>query len=895
MAIKLPKNYWNNKFWAYMHDPFDKALDVKTHISRANQLVEIYTGLSQPNEEFWKKADAIASGFERGQITSYDKNEEKSGAVDFLKEPIITHPTGESSPLRINLPQKIEASAVWEDLKEFIKKEIGTKAGSGGYSDNFKGDEDKFSIARFLYTHLVLRFRLAEENVGGLGALWHRLPADTRFPDHSIWQHNALVSAIQSCFDIGGKDDLGMLVFSITPVQGFIAKARKLRDYWTGSILLSWLAFEGIKWVVENLGPDHILYPSLIDQYLVNEYLDKNWSVNKSYFLNNQATIASFPNKFLLLIPFSKSTEIANEIQKHILNEWNNIINLTQSQIAKVLNLDENKSEYIKELFNRQTKNFWEFQWASVSMLKKENEEEIKNLLNGKNYKSQFELLNSFIKMVEGKGFDESGIGTLYSVSHALCQSSLAATKAKKQILRQEEPGEKCHLCGEFEVLHTEKYDNNMSANEYNEKIKKFWNDFISSWNPDSDFKENEKLCSICTTKRIAYRVLKNEKKHILNSTFKQSENFPSTTYMALYNYYLRENIVDEDNKIECANRIHEKTDDTKVKDRYYAILMMDGDKMGDLVNGISMASTWQSIMHPSIYKKLNGGTIEEKYSKNWQNIFKNLPKRNLTPAIHAAISESLGDFAVYGVSSIIKNYGGRLIYAGGDDVCAVMPVSTALDAAEEISEYYKSYYKLIYKGSSNDIKVIDIENSFDIEIGKLSINLGKGEKISISAGILICHHKADLSFMIKEAHTLLDKKAKIDGGRDAVAIQLKKRSGGDRFFISKFNDERLQAFKYLSACMGEEMSRSLAYRLASFKDGIEAILNNKDIQEAERLEYLRTFIKSQLAKSGKSGISHDDMSENITKVVLDNKGCFTNEALIIAGFLKQYKEVKGE
>lgn len=643
MGIEKPKNYWDNKFWAYMHDPFDKAIDIKTHIKRANELCEIF-GITQPNEEFWKKADGIASGFERGQITGYDAKEEKSGAVDFLSEPIITHPTGESAPLRINLPKQISASSVWEDLQKFISNEIGVKPGSGGYSDCFKEYEDKFSIARFLYTHLVLRFRLAEENVGGLGALWHRLPADTRFPDHSIWQHNALVSAIQSCFDIGGKDDLGMLVFSITPVQSFIAKARKLRDYWTGSVLLSWLAFEGIKWVIENLGPDHILYPSLIDQNLVNEYLHKNWCVDKRHFLNNQATIASFPNKFLVLIPFSKSTEIADEIEKSILNEWNNIVNLTQNYIIKIMKLNDAESEHIRELFSRQTGNFWEFQWASVKMLKKENEEEIKALLHQRNYKDQFELLDCFIKMVVGKGFDESGIGTLYSVSHALCQTSLAATKTKRQILRKEEPGEKCHLCGEFEVLHSQKYDKNMSAKEYNQKTKKFWDKFKSHWNIESDFKENERLCSICTIKRIAYRILKDDKTHILHNSFKHSENFPSTTYMALYNYFLKKEIKDEKDKINFANEIHEKADDTKIVDRYYAILMMDGDKMGELVSGISIASTWQSIMHPSIYQKIKNKTLDEIYykigtiySKNYQKEI-SLPQSTLQSQNHSGI-----------------------------------------------------------------------------------------------------------------------------------------------------------------------------------------------------------------------------------------------------------------
>jgi CRISPR-associated protein Cmr2 len=77
----------------------------------------------------------------------------------------------------------------------------------------------------------VLRFQLAEQNKAGLGGLWHRLPADTRFPDHSIWQHNALTSALYSSMRLAGcADNIGLMVFSLAPVQGFIENARKLRD-----------------------------------------------------------------------------------------------------------------------------------------------------------------------------------------------------------------------------------------------------------------------------------------------------------------------------------------------------------------------------------------------------------------------------------------------------------------------------------------------------------------------------------------------------------------------------------------------------------------------------------------------------------------------------------------
>lgn len=900
--IKREDNYWNNKFWAYMHDPFDKCFDIKRHVERAKKIVDLF-GVTPPNNDFWKKADGIASGFERGQIVGYSSDEEKSGAVDFTKSPVLTHPTGEKAQITVNL-EDVDGEQIFQSLTDFIKKEIGVRPGEGGFSDRFKNDPKKFAIARFFYTHLVLRFRLATENVGGIGALWHRLPADTRFPDHSIWQHNALVSAIQSCFDLGGDDDLGMMVFSITPVQGFIENARKLRDYWVGSVFLSYLAFEGIRWIMENLGPDHVLYPSLIDQFLVNKYLEKEWKIYEVRdFLNQESEIASFPNKFLFLVPFSKSEDIAVEIKESILNSWKNIYLKVVEELYSRIELSEDEKKYIKFLFKRQNENFWEIKWASIRMLKISDQKEIVQLLPEKAYKGNFTLFQYFYEMIKNKpNYEKSGIGVLYSVSHTLCQAALAAEKTKKIVAREDEPGEKCHMCGEFEVLHSKKYNQDMSANEYKKYIDSFWNKVRSAYGGDksTDFKKNEHLCSICLTKRLAPYSIKEDEKHILQSTFsKVEEGFPSTTYMALNEYFKRENVTDYRQKIKIAQEIHEEEKDIDNQDRYYAILLMDGDSMGKLVGGETIASTWDSIMHPEIKSKIEQGKIEKIYSENWKKIFREVPKRNLTPSIHASISESLGDFAIYGVAKIVKKYEGKLIYAGGDDVCAVLPMDKALLAAEEISKYYKSAFKVIYNEKDKTISE-DIKDSFNLRPGKLSVNLGKGKDISISAGILICHHKASLKHMIREANKLLKDKAKKEGGRNAVAIQLKKRSGGDRFFISKWDDDKLEAFKRVANNIGTSLSKSFAYKLAALENGIYSIINLDNETEDKKMDLLDSFIDKQLSKSSKKieEIKRKNLAKDIRKIILyekkDKNGkelLFSNDPLIIAGFLNRKQE----
>ncbi|MBF0101674.1 MAG: type III-B CRISPR-associated protein Cas10/Cmr2 [Desulfobacterales bacterium] len=900
MTFTTPDStYWENKLAAYLHDPLDKVFQISGHENRAAIFLDKY-GIPKPNDEFWKKADGIAAGFERGQVPSYSTDSTKNGSVDFIKNPVISHPTSEKAQLKINIPDAASQKDknIHDKLIEFIKKDIGMKAGQGGYSDQFKGEEKRFAIARFLYTHLVLRFKLAEKNVGGLGAFWHRIPADTRFPDHSIWQHNALCSALSSCIQLSGNhSEIGIMVFSITPVQSFIAKARKLRDYWTGSVLLSWLAFEGMRWVIEHLGPDHILYPSLIDQPLVNEYMKKEWKISEAGFLEPPNDIASFPNKFVFLIPMNHAETIAEDIKIQIQSAWKNLYEKVYDTCISKLDsfLSNEAKEYVKTIFDRQNSTFWELQWSASYLLKEQDKPEIDQLIPEKAYENPFAVLKVFNKIIEDKiYYEKSGQGVLYSVSHLLAQSALAASKIKKTVTRHTETGEKCHLCGEFEVVHHQQYKGTGSANEYKENTKKFWRELKLKWDGDEksqlgfNLNKNEKLCSICLIKRMVYEAMKVNKNYILHNVFKNQHLFPSTTYIALTDYFERKNIHDEKERRKKAQEIHEKSDSkTDNQDRYFAILLMDGDNMGKLVNGETLASTWESIMHPEIVERLKKPEFEKKFHDNWQKIYNQYPKRLLTPAIHAAISESLGDFSLYGVSRIIETHQGKLIYAGGDDVCAVLPVQTVLNAAEEIQQYYTSTYKFIQKHKEPE----DIEKSWSPKPGKLSINLGKGDGISISAGILICHHKESLTQMIANAQYLLKHKAKTEAKRNACAIELRKRSGGSRYFVRKWNDhEAWESFSEIGRTIKSkhkaQVSSSVVYRLEQLRDGIEAILKQPD---------WRTMLESLIVKQlDKSSLGDKKHQESFAKKMVDimvyktstGKYEYQPEGLIIAAFM---------
>ncbi len=434
MTYKKPDiTYWNSKLTAYLHDPVDKAFNIMDHKKRSARLVELLE-LQKPNEAFLKVADSMAAGFERGRLPSYSSDENKNGAVDFTESPVLTHPVSESGNITIDC--RFDHEKINREMEKLVSESIKLLQ---------TGDDAIYARNRFYYVHLLLRYHLAGENTGEIGALWHRLPADTRFPDHTIWHHNALTSALYSCMGQGqGEEDIGLAVFSIAPVQQFISRARKLRDYWTGSLLLSWLAFEGIKWVMENLGPDHILYPSLVDQPLVMEYL-KSLSgfegIVDKYRLNNNNDIATFPNKFLFVAPLSSIENICTSISAFIEQKWSELASIVLDDILnKTQNLKPEEKEHIKKLFNKQTGAFWNFNWAAAKMIGKGDLGNLEKLMKPEVWKTQDELFEIFSPGGKGSG---SGKGIYYTTSHRLTQSALASDKACKTVTREPENGVK--------------------------------------------------------------------------------------------------------------------------------------------------------------------------------------------------------------------------------------------------------------------------------------------------------------------------------------------------------------------------------------------------------------------------------------------------------------------
>lgn len=118
----------------------------------------------------------------------------------------------------------------------------------------------------------------------------------------------------------------------------------------------------------------------------------------------------------------------------------------------------------------------------------------------------------------------------------------------------------------------------------------------------------------------------------------------------------------------------------------------------------------------------------------------------------HREFSQALDIFASNVRNIIEKDHLGALVYSGGDDVLALLPLHKVLPCAKALAH----------------------------EFGERMGGFGDDVKPSFSIGIAICHHLEPLSDALELARNT-EKIAKKVDGKNALAITLSKRGSGER------------------------------------------------------------------------------------------------------------------
>jgi len=188
----------------------------------------------------------------------------------------------------------------------------------------------------------------------------------------------------------------------------------------------------------------------------------------------------------------------------------------------------------------------------------------------------------------------------------------------------------------------------------------------------------------------------------------------------------------------------------------FYAIIMLDGDDMG---------------------KKISSMNNEESHK---------LFSRLLTSL----------SFSFY---NIVKEHYGALIYSGGDDVLALLPVSRALECAYEIQDTFSVELKEKLKG----------------------INNLKGKGFSMSGAVVFAHHRLPLSLVLEEVRN--GEKIAKNEGKDRLFIKYIKPSLSSAQITIEWGD--WESFRNLMGVFAD-IPNTFAYQMERFLQKLGRVKN---------------------------------------------------------------------
>ncbi len=506
------------------------------------------------------------------------------------------------------------------------------------------------------------------------------------------------------------------LHFTLGPVQSFVSQARRTRDFWAGSFLLSWLTAHAMKAVQDAGGT--IVMPSVEE--------DDMLKMVKGEAVEERPQVGSLPNNFIADIPDGFDGNIA---AKAVQKVW-------EALADAIWEKDGLKTAGVaKDLWNSQIETFWDIAWVISSS-------------------------------------DDAAV--------------LAQRKNWRSYMPPETEGDKCTMMGEWQELSKAKKPNP-------DQQKEFWKNLKQQAGiSDIELRENERLCAIAYVKRRFVHAWQNVeidgKKEYKG--WKLPTSVPSTSYMAAVHWL--EKLIDANPDPQITLDFAKKATSGERLTRIQAVskalggnpsehlqkladidgrALFDSDKKEDakLVDAKkAMLETVPDFATPlsPFYATLmmDGDSLGETK--------KALAKAGL-PA--TALSDALAKFTKK-IPDIVKANNGFLIYAGGDDVLAILPLEDALPCAAACRvEYQKAFGE---------------------------------QKATISAAIEYAHMKLPLTMILKDAHNLLDNVAKDATGRDAVTCRVWKPGGQQQTWAMPWK-EALENGKVKIAGLAEKLGKN--------------------------------------------------------------------------------------
>ncbi|MCK6556861.1 type III-B CRISPR-associated protein Cas10/Cmr2 [Candidatus Binatia bacterium] len=909
---------WRVKVGAWLHDPAEKALvlfrDPAGHeggtVAVLARAAFGEAGITREESDIVRRADWWASAADRPQFPRDEKDHRYASwaQVRFASSPVLIHPlSGERFELGSLEDVEIDAlkAVSLDHLRDLICR---TASGETDWRRSF----------------LSLWRRGPTLPAPELGALWTVLPADTRIPDHSIWEHLRLVSALAGAMHGGGPV---LLSVSLGPVQSFIAQGRSTSDLWAGSHLLSRMAWEAMRVVCESCGPDAILFPDLHGVPLVDLWLKHEGVEVPSDGPRSDAHplfAATLPNRFVAVVSAEEVDGLVERLRSGVRKWVRDRAESAWAALLEAAGLDAASGAPGLDQIDGQLAGFPEIHWAAVpwslvsvgadGRVGKGDVRQLARALDvfypdsstppGFLGSEAWRLLSRALA-VERTTFYEPFPGVLYPALFDLLDRTAAAAKSTRTFLQSPQVGYRCSLCGEREWLTVDR--DHLSRARGSAAEDSVWG--RAGRNRVGWVRGREHLCAVCTLKRVWPMLFCREVRDTVDDLDGVQRYVVSTHTMALASTLaeivansgraigsdafkrLQEVLVGEDDGgggrvalprrlaidlhrkpaaiVDVVRRLPAVLDDLRDRARdgedavrdeaekkrhlidrclasvleavrgergqwkaeaYYALLLMDGDRMGAWLSGSGdcRRPTYESIWHPSVRQQAAAMATRSADLEGYLQT-----PAPPSPAYHTAISRALNGFSGTVARFIVEDvFLGKVIYAGGDDLLAMVSVDDLLPAMLALRCAYSGVVpnddEAAFRGllRSEIVKDIRIRRGYvQLQTQDRQLLRMMGKNATASIGAVVAHHMAPLGKVLRELRAA-ERRAKKKGGRDAFSIALAKRSGGTTHFTSRWRVSEagvaapqtpIGALLRLSRVLNARLSRRAAYHMSSW------------------------------------------------------------------------------
>lgn len=394
-----------------------------------------------------------------------------------------------------------------------------------------------------------------------------------------------------------------------------------------------------------------------------------------------------------------------------------------------------------------------------------------------------------------------------YKEAYTSMVANMNSMKTVRVFAQSREPsGRKCDLYPEYNAVFVKKRNNKLPAFVNKKQMIELTEHKNGKYK--YTLKPGESLSAIAFVKRfldlipnhqkegyalnvtsVAYMLLKSRLGERYENELKEIKDQASETIFDLQNgQALSEEEYDHE-QIYVAKKLYDKVKDKIRFSPYYALVKLDGDGIG------------------SLYQKYPDIKVHKQLSKE--------------------ISEFAGN-----VQSIIRNYRGICIFAGGEDFLGFLPLDTLFSAMMEL-----------HKTFSNQIKPPKEHP----------------DNLTFSAGIVIAHLMDPLQTILARVEELETYAKEIDDEKNAFAIELIKRSGDPIPFRCKFGQEgkSLQLIRNAIQKLNEQQySKSFIHNLSHILERLDGLTDEA------KPDMVRTLIQQALQRSNPT-LTHAEYKEH--------------------------------